>query len=86
MKEENIITDPLQHIETSLSRTLRPVTPPRDAIQRLRERIRLPESDVIISRVADWEFLIFSLAGVLAGTVLIAALARALFHIFRRRD
>jgi hypothetical protein len=40
---------------------LKPVSPPRDLIQRLRERLRFPAREAIVLRFQDWRklFLVF---------------------------
>ena len=71
-------------IEVHLAGTLRPVTPPRDFVRRMRDRIRLPEPRVIAKRLSNWEFVLIVVGGVMSVAVLIATVARALFHLFRR--
>jgi hypothetical protein len=76
----------LQAIEAHLAGTLRPVVPPRDLLQRLRNRIRIPQRSEIAVRLRDWQTLMLVLGGVLSGAMLILTVARALFHLVGRRN
>ena len=75
----------LDAIERQLAGALRPVVPPRDLIQRLRGRIRIPDRSEIASRLRDWRTLMLVLGGVLSGALMLITLARALFHLVGRR-
>ncbi len=75
----------LEALEARLAGTLRPVTPPREVVNRLRRRIRFPERRALARRLSDWEFAFFVVGSVMSVAVLIAAVARALFHLFGRR-
>jgi hypothetical protein len=72
------------NLEERLSRTLKPVRPPRDVVQRLRERIRFPAPDEIRSRLQDWKQMFFVFGGVMSGLLVVITVARALFHLARR--
>ena len=72
-------------LEAQLAGTLRPVAPPRGLIQRLRERIRIPEPRVLAERLVSWRFFFAIVGGVMSGALVIITLARALFHIARRK-
>ncbi len=76
----------LDAIEAHLAGMLRPVSPPRELIQRLRARIRIPQRAEIVVRVRDWQTLMLVLGGVLSGTLMILTVARALFHLVGRRN
>jgi hypothetical protein len=76
----------LNDLEAHLAGTLRPVAPPRAFVQRLRSRIHLPARDEIVVRLRDWQKLILVFGGVISGMLVILTVARALFHIFGRRD
>jgi hypothetical protein len=65
---------------------LRPVSPPRELIQRLRGRIRIPQRSEIVGRLRDWQTLMIVLGGVISGGLLVLTVARALFHIVGRRN
>ena len=75
----------LESLEAHLAGTLRPVSPPKDIVQRLRDRIRLPEREVIVSRLRDWNRLFLVFASVMSGMVVIITIARALYYMFGRR-
>ena len=80
--------DPAQidALEGRLAGTLRPVMPPGDFVQRLRGHIHLPEGGEIVVRLRDWERLMLVFGGVLSGAVAILSVARALYHVFGRRN
>lgn len=73
-------------LETHLAGTLKRVAPPRGLVQRLRERVRIPEPRLIAERIASWRFFFVVIGGVMSGMVLILTVARALFHLFGRRQ
>jgi hypothetical protein len=75
----------LDAIEAHLAGTLRPVSPPRELIQRLRRRIRIPRRSEIALRLRDWQTLMLVLGGVMSGALMILTVARALFHLVGRR-
>jgi hypothetical protein len=78
-------TEDLEALEAHLAGTLRPVTPPKDFVQRLRGRIRLPKGDVIVNRLRDWNRLFLVFGSVMSGMVIVITLARALYYMFGRR-
>lgn len=76
----------MNRLEERLAGALRRIETPRDFASRLRERIHLPEPGVVIRRVTDWQFWMMVLGGVVTFGVLIATVARALFHFFQKRS
>lgn len=78
-------TENLEALEAHLAGTLRPVTPPKDFVQRLRRRIHLPKRDVIVSRLRDWNRLFLVFSSVMSGVVLIITIARLLYYLFGQR-
>lgn len=77
--------DQLIALEAHLAGTLRPVTPPLDVVQRLRERIRFPQPEEIVSRFRDWRRLFVVFSGVMSGMLVIITVARALYYLVGRR-
>ena len=75
----------LESLEAHLAGTLRPVAPPKDIVQRLRDRVRLPEREVIVNRLRDWKRLLLVFGSVMSGMVVIITVARALYYMFGRR-
>ena len=75
----------LESLEAHLAGTLRPVAPPKDFVQRLRARVRLPEREVIVSRLRDWNRLFLVFGSVMSGMVIVITIARALYYMFGRR-
>ena len=65
--------------------TLRPVTPPVDVVQRLRERVRFPQPEEIVSRLRDWQRMFFVLGGVMSGMMVMITIGRALYYLFGRK-
>ena len=72
-------------LEERLSRTLKPVRPSRDVVQRLRERIHFPAPDEIRSRLHDWKRMFFVFGGVMSGLLAIITIARALYYLVGRK-
>ena len=78
-------TEDLDVLEAHLAGTLKPVAPPKDIIQRLRERVQMPSRDEITLRLTDWRRLFFVFGGVVSGMLLLITLARALYYLTGRR-
>lgn len=76
----------LESLEAHLAGILRPVAPPTDMVQRLRDRIRFPERDVIVNRLRDWKRLFLVFGSVMSGMMIIITIARALYYLFWRRN
>jgi len=76
----------LYALEAHLAGTLKPVTPPMDVVQRLRERIRFPQSEEIVSRFRDWRRMFFVFGGVMSGLLAIITLGRALYYLVGRKQ
>ena len=72
-------------LEAHLSGILRPVAPPKDFAHRLRDRVRLPERGVIVSRLRDWNRLFLVFGGVMSGVLLVITIARGLFYLIARK-
>jgi hypothetical protein len=78
--------DQLNALEAHLAGTLRPVIPPTDVVQRLRDRIRFPQSREIVSRLRDWQRMFFVFSGVMSGMLVIITIARALYYFVGKRQ
>lgn len=76
----------LEELELHLAGTLRPVTPSREIVQRLKTRIQFPAREDIVNKLNDWRRLFFVFSGVLSGMVLLITVARALYYLFGRRN
>ncbi len=85
-KMKNLSEEQLDAIEAHLAGTLKPVTPPRDFVKRLRGRIHIPQRSEIAVRLSDWRTLVLVFSGVLSGTLVIITVARAMYHLFGRRN
>ncbi|MCC6298635.1 MAG: hypothetical protein IT314_05015 [Anaerolineales bacterium] len=77
--------DELNALEAHLAGMLKPVSPPSDLLQRLRDRIRLPAREEIVLRFQDWRRLFLIFGGVMSGLLLLITVARALFHLARKQ-
>lgn len=76
----------LNALEAQLAGTLKPITPPRDLIQRLRERINFPAREDIVLRFQDWRRMFLVFGGVMSALLLIITIARAFFHLVGRKQ
>ncbi len=76
----------LDILEAHLAGTLKPVAPPKDIIQRLRERIRMPDREEISLRLTDWRRLFIVFGGVMSGMLLLVTIARMFYYLVGRRD
>jgi hypothetical protein len=82
MKKES--DNQLFELEAHLAGTLKPVTPPNDLVQRLRERIRFPQPREFRTRIGDWNRLFLIYGGVMSGMLVIITIARAFFYFYRK--
>jgi hypothetical protein len=78
--------DALNALEEHLAGTLKPVAPPKDLVQRLRDRISSPAREAIVLRFQDWRSLFLVFGGVMSGLLVVITVARALFHLFGRKE
>jgi len=76
--------DQLSALEAHLAGTLKPVTPPTEIVQRLRNRIHFPERQVIVLRLQDWQRMFLVFGGVMSGMLVMITIARAFFYLMRR--
>ncbi|MFN8413496.1 MAG: hypothetical protein U0Z26_14015 [Anaerolineales bacterium] len=76
----------LDALEAHLAGTLKRVAPPSGIVHRLRERIHIPQREVIASRLRDWRTLFFVFGGVMSGMLALVTIARALYHVVGRRN
>jgi hypothetical protein len=84
-KENDGNVEQLFALEEHLAGTLKPITPPSELVVRMRERIRLPQRDEIVSRIGDWQRLFLIFGGVMSGFVVIVTVARAFFYFVGRK-
>ena len=85
-RKSYIPEEDIQFLESHLAGTLKPVTPPRDMIQRLHDRIRMPDRDEITLRLTDWHRLFFVFGGVVSGMLVLITVARMFYYLAGRRD
>jgi hypothetical protein len=89
MKKSNPTFTPaedLDVLEAHLAGTLKPISPSKEIIQRLRDRIRMPNRDEITLRLTDWRRLFFVFSGVMSGMLLLVTIARAFYYFVGRRN
>ena len=84
-QQDELSLEHIESLEAHLAGTLRPVSPSKDFVQRLRNSIRLPERDVIVSRLRDWKQLFLVFGSVMSGMMILITIARALYYLFGRR-
>lgn len=84
-KEKDGNEEQLFALEEHLAGTLKPITPPSELVVRMRERIRLPQKQEIVSRIGDWQRLFLIFGGVMSGFVVVVTVARALFYFVSRK-
>lgn len=77
--------DIILNLETRLAGTLKPIRPSGEIVQRLRERIRFPARDEIVSRLSDWKRMFLVFGGVMSGLLVVITLARAFFYFVGRK-
>ena len=77
--------DQVMALEAHLAGTLKPVTPPLEVVQRLRERIHFPPPKEIVSRFRDWRRMFFVFGSVMSGMLMIITVARALYYLVGRK-
>lgn len=84
---ETISSEPkLDELETHLAGILKRIAPRRDFVRRLRGFIHFPPREEIASRLHDWRRLFIIFGGVISGMLLLITVARALYHVFGRRN
>ena len=84
-KTKNIDSE-FNELEAHLAGTLKPVTPPKEVVKRLRERIRFPQPREIASHLrVEWTRMWLVFGGVMSGFLVIITVARALFYLVGRR-
>jgi hypothetical protein len=75
----------LYALEEHLADTLKPITPPSDLVVRMRDRIRMPQRQEIVTRIGDWQRLFLVFGGVMSGFVVVVTVARAFFYFLSRK-
>lgn len=78
--------DIILNLEARLAGTLKPIRPSKDTVQRLRERLRFPAREEIVSRLSDWKRMFLVFGGVMSGLLLVITIARAFFYFVGRRQ
>jgi hypothetical protein len=84
--ERNEAEDQLFALEEYLAGALKPFTPPRELVSRLRDRIHFPQPEEIVWRLGNWRRLFLVYGGVMSGLLVVITVARALFYFVGRRQ
>ena len=84
-KQTHTPEEDIQFLEAHLAGTLKPVTPPREIIQRLRGRIQMPNREELTLRLTDWRRLFFVFGGVMSGLLLLVTIARTFYYLTGRK-
>jgi len=85
-KTNTLPDDIILNLEARLARTLKPIQPSSELVHRLRERLRFPAREEIVSRLSDWKRMFLVFGGVMSGLLLVITLARAFFYFVGRRQ
>ncbi len=85
-QQEKPSLENLESLEAHLAGTLRPVAPPKDFVQRLRDRVRLPERAEFANRLRDWNRLFLVFGSVMSGMLIVITVTRALYYLVGRRN
>jgi hypothetical protein len=84
-KQTYLPEEEIESLEAHLAGTLKPVAPPKDIVQRLRERVHMPDHNEITLRLTDWRRLFIVFGGVISGMLLLITLARAFYYLTGRK-
>ena len=84
-KQNHNPEEDIQSLEAHLAGTLKPISPSREIVQRLRGRIQMPNREEITLRLTDWRRLFVVFGGVISGMLLLITLARAFYYLVGRR-
>jgi hypothetical protein len=85
-RSRTLSNDQIDALEAHLAGTLRPVTPPMDVVERLRERLSTLQPQEIVSRLrGDWQRMFIVLGGVMSGLLVMITVARALYFLVGRK-
>ena len=75
----------IQSLEAHLAGTLKRISPPKEIVQRLGTRIRMPSRSEITVRFTDWRRMFFVVGGVVSGMLALITLARAFYYLVGRK-
>lgn len=85
-RSKTLSNEQIDALEAHLAGILRPVTPPLEVVQRLRERLHSLPAQEIVSRLrGDWQRMFVVLGGVMSGLLVMITVARALYYLVGRR-
>jgi len=76
----------LYALEAHLAGTLKPVTPPREVVQRLRQRINSAQTRRIVSSLRDWQTMFVVFGGVMSSLLALITIGRALYYFVGRKQ
>ena len=76
----------LYALEAHLAGTLKPVTPPREVVQRLRQRINSAQTRRIVSSLRDWQTMFLVFGGVMSSLLTLITIGRALYYFVGKKQ
>ncbi|MGB8981666.1 MAG: hypothetical protein WCC12_07295 [Anaerolineales bacterium] len=76
----------LYALEAHLAGTLKPVTPPREVVQRLRQRINSAQTRRIVSSLRDWQTMFVVFGGVMSSLLALITIGRALYYFVGKKQ
>jgi len=85
-KKITLPDDVILNLEARLAGTLRPIQPSREIVERLRDQLRFPAREVIVTRLRDWKRMFLVFGGVMSGMLVVITLARAFFYFVGRKQ
>jgi len=75
----------LDALEEHLADTLKPITPPSDLVARMRDRIRFPQKEEIVTRLGNWRQLLLVYLGVMSSFLVVITVARAFYYFLGKK-
>ncbi len=85
-KQTHTPEEDIQSLEAHLAGTLKPISPSKEIVQRLRGRIQMPNREEITLRLTDWRRLFVVFGGVVSGMLVLITIARAFYYLAGRKD
>jgi hypothetical protein len=85
-KSKPTSTEDLDILEAHLAGTLKSIAPSKEIVQRLRDRIHMPNRDEITLRFSNWRRLFLVFSSVMSGFLLLVTVARAFYYLTGRRS
>ncbi|MGA2489537.1 MAG: hypothetical protein ABSF99_05035 [Anaerolineales bacterium] len=75
----------INSLENRLSRTLKPITPRREFVEGLGQRIQVRKPAALVNYINNWHILAMLIASLVSLTVFLGMLARALLALLGKK-